>query len=145
MDEREIRLAIQLIVSAALVVGVLWFMWRLPQRHSESFYRLAPILALGSAWIGLTAVVVSSSLWWVLLPDRWLVIVFLLLDPLSIGVGVLVLWTYRGYDVQSPSYASAVRPQCWQAWVGIVMGLVAVVVGYCYVMTHKTPFTPVGI
>ena len=145
MDKAVTRLIVQLIVSALMVVGVLWFMWRLPSRRGEAFYGVAPALALGSVWCGLAAVAISILLWWVPFPDELLSVVFLLLDPVSIGAGVSVLWIYRGYDIGSPSYVSAVEPQRSQARMGIAMGLFAVAVGYYYVMTHKTVFTPVGV
>ena len=34
--------------------------------------------------------------------------------------------------------------QQMQARVGITLGLIAVTIGYIYVITHKAPFTPVG-
>jgi hypothetical protein len=135
------RLPVQLIASGALVAGVLWWMWRLPVR-GERWFGLAPLLALGSAWVGLASVVVSVGLWWVALPDGWLVVVFLWLDPCSIALGVLVLWIYRDY--QTDQTTTVIR-QRQQAWAGIWLGLIAVAIGYTFVMTSKSLFTPVGM
>jgi len=137
------RLFIQVVVSCLIVVGVLWFMWRLPRR-SESLYPYAPILSLGSVWMGLLAVVGSALLWWVGFPDQLLVVVMLILDPGSISAGVLVLWIYRGAHSMDSQSQDTNRQHRQQACVGIVMGLIAVVLGYVYVMTHKRLFTPVG-
>lgn len=131
--------AIQVIVSILLVAAVLWFMWRMP-RGNESLYGWAPPLALGSAWAGLAAVLLTALLWVVSVPDRWLPAVFIVLDPFAIGAGVLVLWIYRGHDASNET----IEAQQVQAKVGIALGIVAVALGYVYVMTHKTPFTPVG-
>jgi len=136
------QLWIQVIVSCLIVAGVLWFMWRLPL-GGEALFGVAPIMALGSIWAGLGAAVISAVLWWVAIPDSWLVAVLLLLDPGAIAGGVLVLWIYRGpSQLEEGSGESAVIRQ---AWMGISLGLVAVVLGYVFVMTHKQPFTPVGM
>ncbi len=141
----EVQVTIQVIVSALIVAGVLWYMWRLPQ-GGDSVRGAAPFLALGSVWLGLAAVVASSSLWWVAEPDRWVTVVFLVLDPATIGTGVLVLWVHRpALGVTPVQTLTAVDQQRLQAWVGIAMGLIAVVIGYAFVMTHKTVFTPVGV
>lgn len=130
----------QVTASYALVAVVLWFMWRLPRR-GESLFGIAPVMALGSAWLGLGAVTASVLLWWVALPDWLLAVVMLLLDPGAIALGVLVLWIYRGKD----STAAAITQQRLQAKTGIALGLSAVIVGYVFVMTHKPLFTPVGM
>jgi hypothetical protein len=132
-------LTIQLLVSAAIVLAVLWFMWRLP-RDTESLWGWGPPLALLGPWSGLAAVIISTLLWRADKPDAWLPIVFLILDPVSIGSGVLVLWLYRG----RPTTEQTVQMQRLQAKAAITLGLLAVAIGYAYVMTHKTPFTPVG-
>jgi len=71
--------------------------------------------------------------------------VLLLLDPGSIAAGTLVFWIYRGFGQASDSQAATVDLQRFQARVGLAMGLLAVAIGYVYVMTHKQPFTPVGV
>ena len=131
-------LIIQLVVSTLIVAAVLWFMWRLPK--SEALFGWAPPMALVSAWAGLIAAIVSALLWVLPYPDRWVALTFLLLDPAAIACGVLVLWIYRGHDDEGHTIVL----QRLQANIGIVLGLIAVTVGYVYVMTHKTPFTPVG-
>ncbi len=131
---------IQVGASGALVAGVLWWMWRLPRR-GEAMLAVAPVMALGSVWLGLAGVGLSLGLWWVTLPDWLVAVVLLVFDPASIAAGVLVLWAYRG----DRSGETTVWLQRQQAWVGIGLGLAAVAVGYWYVMTHKPLFTPVGV
>lgn len=126
------RLTIQVIASLVLVVAVLWAMWRWP-RKDESLFAWAPPLALFSAWVGLGALAFTVVIWFVYFPDRWLPVAFLLLDPATIGAGILVLWIYR--DLQTKS--DTITAQRTQAWVGIILGLAAVTVGYVYVMIHK--------
>ena len=127
-------------LSILLVTAVLWWMWRLPQ-HGDVWYGWAPPLALGSAWCGLLAGVVSLFLWGVGTPDGWLPVVLLFLAPGSIAAGLGVLWIYRGLEES----LATVNQQKLQARVGIVLGALAVAVGYYYVLTHKRPFTPIGM
>lgn len=134
------RLSAQLVVSGLIVLGVLWFMWRLPRR-ADPPYGLAAVMALGGVWAGVASVAASVMLWWVASPDRLITVVLLGLDPAALGVGVLVLWVYRGMVPDDP----AIQRQQQQAWLTIALGLVAVVIGYVYVMTHKQLFTPVGL
>ena len=134
------RLWIQVTASYALVAVVLWFMWRLPRR-GESWFGIAPVMALSSAWLGLVAVATSVLLWWVAMPDWLLAMVLLLLDPGALALGVLVLWVYRGEETARP----AIEQQRLQAKTGVALGLFAVVVGYVFVITHKPLFTPVGM
>lgn len=137
----------QLLASAILVAAVLFFMWRLPPA-GEGLLPWAPPLALLSAWSGLIALVVSLALWILPYPDRWLTALFLALDPAAVGSGTLVLWLYRGHrhtgeqDGAGPADPAAAHRM--QAKVGLSLGLAAIVAGYIFVMTHKTPFTPVG-
>ena len=133
------QLTVQLLVSALIVIAVLWFMWRLP-RDGERFFAWAPPLALISAWGGLVGLIYSGLLWVLPFPDRWLVLVFLILDPMAIGAGTLVLWIYRGHEATSDT----IDAQALQARVGIGLGLVAVAIGYFFVLTSKAPMTPVG-
>lgn len=133
------RLTLQILVSVLLVAAVLWFMWRLPRR-STALFGWGPPLALLSAWGGLLSLAVTGLLWVLPFPDLWLVATFLGLYPGAIAAGTLVLWIYRGHvDEQA-----TITAQLIQAKVGIGLGLLSVVLGYVYVMTHKTPFTPVG-
>lgn len=132
-------LTLQVLISALIVAAVLWWMWRMP-RKDESLYGWGPPMALGSAWAGLAAIAATLLLWLVPFADQLLVLVFLVLDPASIAMGTLVMWIYRG--VLAP--AEAISMQRIQAKVGIALGLAAVTLGYIYVITHKTPFTPVG-
>jgi len=140
VTQLTIQLTIQLIVSALIVLAVLWFMWRLP-REGERFFAWAPPLAIISAWGGLIGLIYSALLWVLPFPDRWLVLVFLILDPMAIGAGTLVLWIYRGHEVKSEITIDA---QLVQARVGIFLGIVAVAIGYFFVLTSKAPMTPVG-
>ena len=97
-------------------------------------------VAHGALRAGAAAVVVSLLLWVLPHPDRWVAFTFLALEPLAIGSGVLVLWIYRGHDLDSQTIAL----QRIQAKVAILLGACAVVAGYIYVMLTKAPFTPVG-
>jgi len=124
-------LAIQVGASLALVVAVLWFMWRLPNRN-DSLFGWGPPLALFSPWAGLFAVISSVVLWFIATPDSWLPVAFQLLYPAAIGSGVLVLWIYRRYEELTDS----INAQKLQAWVGISLGLMAVAIGYFFVLTH---------
>ncbi|MEE9212098.1 MAG: hypothetical protein V3U29_05535 [Phycisphaeraceae bacterium] len=133
------RLTIQVVASAALVMAVLWGMWRLPRR-GEALFDWAPPMALISPWAGVLALVTSVLLWVLPYPDRWVSLTFLLLDPGAIATGVLVLWIYRGRVHTSPTIDS----QCLQAKVGIALGMLAIVAGYLYVMWSKSPGTAVG-
>ncbi len=138
------RLFAQVLGSGLIVAGVLWWMWRLPRR-SDSWLIISPWLALGSAWLGLASVVASVGLWWASRPDWLVTVVFLLLDPGAIAPGVLVLWVHRDWRNLSGDDATAVAQQRQQAWAGITLGVVAVALGYVYVMTHKRVFTPIGM
>ncbi|MCE9588897.1 MAG: hypothetical protein K8S99_00045 [Planctomycetes bacterium] len=126
------RLTTQVIVSIGLVVAVLWGMWRLP--HSEKFYGWAPPLSLAGAWSGLLGAIASSLLWVLPNPDAWVAVLFLVVDPLALTSGILVLWIYRGNNGREES----VRMHRLQSIVGMVLGGIAVTLGYVYVMTHKT-------
>lgn len=132
------ELAVKLISSALIVLGVLVFMWRLP-KAGASVLAASPLLALLAPWAGLLSVAGSILIWFVSYPDPWLVALFLVVDPAAIALGVLVLWIQRGQP-----FEEAVSLQRMQANVAIALGLVAVALGYAFVMTHKTPFTPVG-
>lgn len=135
-------IAVKVIFSLLIVAGVIFFMWRMPVREG-AYFTWAPLLAIGSVWSGLASLVGSLLLFTGLLsgPDQWLVILFLLLDPFAIAGGVLTLWIYR----RQPTTEATILAQKLQARVGIVIGLLAVAVGYVYVMTHKTPFSTIGI
>lgn len=134
-----LRVAIQVVASLALVAAVLLFMWKLPV-SGERFFGWAPPLALLSAWCGLAAVILSILLWRLPSPDWWISTTLLILDPASLCFGVLVLWIYRKHDGDEET----VHMQLIQARTGILLGLIAVALGYWFVMTHKAPFTPVG-
>ncbi len=133
------RLTLQVLASAALVIAVLWAMFRVPRR-GESLFGWAPPMALLGTWLGLGALVLSILHWVLPQPDYWVTLNFLILDPASIALGVLVLWIYRGYETPSETVAA----QRLQARVAIALGLLAVGIGYVYVMTHKTPLTTIG-
>ena len=135
------QISVQILISALIVLAVLWGMWRIP-RKGDALFGAAPRMAFISTWMGLTALIASAALW--ALPangaDQAVVVVFLGLDPASIACGVLVLWIYRGYETHEDTIGLQRAP----AWMGIILGLLAVAVGYAFVMTHKTLFTPVG-
>ncbi len=133
------RVAIQVAASVALVVAVLVFMWKLPAT-GERFFGWAPPLALASAWAGLFAVFASIMLWWLPGTDWWITAIMLVLDPAAICAGVLVLWIYRRHQ----GGEETVHMQMTQARIGIALAMLAVAIGYVFVMNHKTPFTPVG-
>lgn len=134
------RITLQVCVSLIMVAAVVWAMFRMP-RKDESFFGWAPPLAFASTWAGLFAVVGSSLLWVLPNPDLWVVSLFLVLDPLALAAGTLVFWIYREYNTDSET----VRYQRLQAVIGITLGLIAVTLGYIYVMTHKTIGSPVGL
>jgi len=84
--------------------------------------------------------VFSAGVWVVGYPDRWLVALFLVVDPAAAASAILSMWVSRGQARDDE--ASTMRRL--QAKVGLGLVAAAVVVGYVYVMTHKAPFTPVG-
>ena len=118
------QLTIQLIVSALIVLAVLWFMWRLP-RSGDKYFSWAPPLAFISAWMGLLGLVLSVVVRWLRYPDTWVALLFLMIDPIAIGTGTLVLWVYRGHD----SAVQTIAMQHIQARVGIALGILAVAAG----------------
>jgi len=132
-------LTLQVLASAALVIAVFYWMWRLPQT-GEKYFGWAPPLALASVWLGLAAVIASALLWFLPYPDQWVAATFLVLDPGAIGAGALVLWIYRGHENTEPT----IDIQRLQAKVGITLGIAAVILGYIYVMTTKPPGTAIG-
>lgn len=132
------RVAMQVGASVLLVAVVLYFMWRMPRR-SEALAGWAPPLAFMSAWSGLLGAVFSALLWVLPYPDVWVVVLFLVLDPLACAAGVLVLWIHRGVADSEP-----IDMQRMQARIGVTLGAVAVAIGYAYVMTHKTIGTAPG-
>ncbi len=133
------RVTLQVLASLGLVAAVLFFMWKLPA-SGERFYGWGPPLALMSAWAGLIGVVFSLLLWIMPMPDLWVTAILLVLDPAAICAGTLVLWIYRHHD----GIEETIYMQRTQARIGITLAMVAVTIGYVFVMTHKDPFTPVG-
>jgi len=131
-----LRVTLQVIASIALVVAVLWAMWRIPRRGERGF-AFAPPLALFSAWLGLAAVALSIALWFVAAADVWIALVMLVINPGALTAGILVQWIYRGYQTDEPTVAA----QRLQGRVGIVLGSIGVVLSYVFVMTHRMPFT----
>jgi hypothetical protein len=132
-------LTLQLLASTALVAAVLWFMWRLPRKDAAAYAGWTPWLAIGSAWAGLFAVVSAGLLWVLPYPDRWLPWILLLLCPAAVGAAVLVFWVYRGQTTSGPAAMHRT-----QARFGLTLGLLAVLITYAFVLTHKALFTPVG-
>lgn len=134
-----LRIALQVGISILVVIAVLYAMWRLP-RKGDALDPWAPPLALASAWSGLLAAIVAPLLWLLPKPDLWLVALFLVLDPLSLTSGILVHWLYR----DTPNTGEARRMHMTQATVGITLGLIALSLGYLFVMTHKSIGSAVG-
>jgi len=130
------RVALQVAGSAALVAAVLFFMWKLPA-SGERFYGWAPPLALMSAWAGLAGLAFSVLLWIMPMPDVWITGLLLVLDPAAMCAGLLVLWIYRKHE----GVEETILMQLTQARIGIFLALLAVMIGYLFVMTHKEPFT----
>lgn len=127
------------LASCGLVAVVLWFMFRLPA-SGTGLYPWAPPLALASVWFGVAAAVLAAVLWLVAHADYWVALALLVVDPAALTAGVMVLWIYR----RDAGVEETVVLQRLQARVGIVLAMVAVAMGYVFVMTHKMPFTPVG-
>ncbi len=122
-----------------LVATVVWWMWRLPATEN-AYYGWAPPLALGSAWLGLIALAAGAAMWVLPYPDILITVCFLAIDPAAICMGTLVLWIYR----RDESALETVQQQRLQARIGVVLGLLAVVVGYSFVFAHKAPGSAVG-
>lgn len=139
-------LGLQVVGSVALVVAVLWWMWRLPPA-GEQARGWAPVLALAGAWMGLLGVGLAGGLWWMRNQDRWLAGVMLVLVPGAIASGVLVLWVHRSppEPPEFPRFSGgrlsgelpgAVDRQRLQAKVAIVLGATAGALGYWFVMRN---------
>lgn len=135
-----VRLTIQVIVSLGIIYGGLWWMWRLPGKPILDS-AAAPILALGSVWLGLGAVGTAIWLWWTSVPDVWVVIVVGLYSA-ALATGGFCLWIYRATPAESMT--DEILMQRLQARVGIALGLLAVALWYVFILTHKTVLTPVG-
>ncbi len=131
-------LLLKVSASLALVAVVLWWMWRRPVR--ESLYAWAPGLALSSAWLGLISAALSAALWVLPYPDRWVTALFLLIDPAAGACAILTFWILR----EQPHDNAPAQAQRLQATVGLALTLLAVALGYAFVLTSKAPFTPVG-
>jgi len=127
------------LASFLLVAVVLWFMFRMPA-SGAALFPWAPPLALSSVWLGLAATALAVGLWVLDHADYLVAIALLLIDPAALATGILVLWIYRHED--TPKETVVLQKQ--QACVGITLALLAVAVGYAFVMIHKAPFTPVG-
>lgn len=128
---------LKLMFSFAIVAVVLYFMWRIPRRD-ESFFGWAPRLALTSAWMGLIAAACAAATWVTGRSDPWITLSFMAIDPAAIAAGTLVLWIYRRYD--SPELT--VQNQRAQAHVGIVLAVLAVAIGYAFILFHRAPDVP---
>ncbi len=130
-----LRLSIQVTVSIAFIIGVSWYLWRLPgEAVTES--AAAPLLAFASAWLGLIAVGAGAAQWWVSDPDRWVVLVVLLYAA-AISTGGFALWTYR--HTPASQMTEPIQMQRFQARAGIVLGFLAVVLWYVFILTHLPP------
>lgn len=128
----EIRLTIQVIVSLAIIFGVLWWMWRLPGEPGAASH-WSSVLSFCSAWLGLAAVGVGVWLWWTVRPERWAVAAVLVWAA-ALATGLLALWTWRRTPAER--LPEEVLLQRLQARVGVGLGLLAVALWYAFMITH---------
>lgn len=139
MDD-GLRLTIQVLGSLVVIFGVLWVMWRRPGPEVPDS-PAAAVLAFASVWTSLAAIGVCIWLWWTGKPDAW-VVVSALLWSAGLALGGYALWTYR--HKPADQMPEELLTQRLQARVGIVLGLIAVMLWYIFVLTHKAILTPIG-
>lgn len=134
----DLRLTMQVLVSMAIIVGVVWWVWRLPgEAITES--ASAPYLSLGSVWAGLAAVLHNFLL--VKNPFSPVTITIgVVLYAIAISAGYLALWTYR---YTSPAtMTEPIHMQRMQARIGLGLGILAVTMWYV-ILLNAAP-VPVG-
>ncbi len=136
----SVRLTIQVIVSLAIIYAGFWWMWRIPGKPVMDS-AAAPLLAFASVWTGLASVVMGATLWWVEKPDLW-VPIHVLIWAFSMSLAGLALWTYRHTPPEQRN--ESIQLQCLQARIGLIFSLLAVVLWYAFILTHKAPLTPIG-
>jgi len=138
----EVRLTIQVLISAGIIYGVIWWMWRIkgePIVDSAA----APVLAFASVWAGLASVVVGGYLWFASAAAcDWWVPIHVGVWSLAICFSGLSMWIYRQTPAEQMS--EPIQLQRAQARIGLILGLVGVVLWYVFVLTHKAPLTPIG-
>lgn len=134
------RLTIQVVVSAGIIYGVIWWVFRMPGEAVVDS-AAAPILAFCSVWVGLLSVVVGGWLWVTSKEDVW-VPVHVVIWSIAITMAAFSLWIYR--HTPGEQMTEPIQMQRAQARVGLILGLVGVVLWYVFVVTHKQVFTPIG-
>jgi len=135
-----LRLTIQVIISALIIFGVLWWMWRIPGKPVTDS-AAAPVLALGSVWAGLASVIVGGWLWLASYQEIW-VLIHVVTWSLALTLSGLALWIYR--HTPPEQMPEEVFLQRTQARIGLAFGLLSVMLWYLFVLTHKPPLTPIG-
>ncbi len=136
----EVRLTLQVVVSAIFIFVVLVGVWRIPGAAVLDS-ALAPVLAFSSVWVGLASVVVGGYLWFAGNADAW-VFVHVLVWAAAITLGSLALWIYR--HTPAEQMTEPIQMQRGQARVGLFFGVMAVVLWYIFVITHAGAVTPGG-
>lgn len=133
--EADVRLTFQVLVSLGIILGVVWWVWRLPGSPVTDSAS-APYLALGSVWIGLAAVLHNIRLW--LDPLAPVVIATgVILYALAITAGYFALWTYRATPPEMMFEPIVLQRQ--QARMGIGLGLLAVALWYLILLRAAPP------
>ena len=127
-------ITIQLIVYILLIIGVLYFMWKL-KGDTKRFYGWAPPLAITAVWTGLIAALGSVAIW--ISPidfNTWLITSLLFLDPFCMTTATLVLWIYR--NTPRENLEDTIFQQLTQAKIAIFLGSIAIALGYAFVLLH---------
>ncbi len=140
MNDETIRLTIQVLASAAVIYAVIWWVFRMPG-PAVTNSAAAPVLAFCSVWVGLLSVVVGAWLWFTAKEDIW-VPVHVVIWSLAITLAAFSLWIYRHTPAQQMT--EPIQLQRAQARTGLILGLIAVVIWYIFVISHKQPLTPIG-
>jgi hypothetical protein len=134
------RLTIQVLLSAALIFGVIWWMWRIPGKPVLDS-ATAPFLALLSIWVSMGSVITGIWLWYAANPDQWVVIDVGIWSA-GLSMAILALWIYRHTPAeQTPE---PIHLQRLQARLGMILGMLGIMLWYAFILIHKAPLTPIG-
>ncbi len=115
-----------------VIIAVLFYMWQM-KGDCKKHYPWAPALGITSVWSGLCALLGTVMLWFFpVFFNDWLITSLLFLTPFSATAGVLVLWLYRHEPREG--LEETIFFQLSQAKVGIFFSLIAIVLGYWFVL-----------
>lgn len=130
----ELRLTMQVVLSAAFIFAVLFGVWRIPG-EAVTDSAVAPLLAFSSVWVGISSVVVGGYLWIAANQDTW-VFIHVLVWSAAISLAGFSLWIYR--HTPAEQMTEPIQLQRAQARIGLFFGIIAVVLWYIFVITHAS-------